>query len=241
MLYYQQESRIHSPSAASVSDVFFVYLFFFANFLFCLAYVLRDMAWLRAITILAASCTLPYFYYQTEPLYSAMGWQIAFIVINGINLTILLLERRPVKLTERQRWLHERTFRTMSPREMLRLLDKGQRRQLDSGKVLMRQNAHLDQLILLLEGQAEVRVDGQCKAELEPGDFVGEMSLVTGEPTSAEVVGRTAIEYMVWERDIIDRIYQRQPELKDAIQAMLGMDMARKLSRRSPVATQLPA
>ncbi len=212
----------------------FVYLFFFANLLFCLAYLVRDMAWLRAITILAASCTLPYFYYQAEPLYSAMGWQIAFIVINGINLTILLLERRPVKLNDEQRWLHERTFRTMSAREMLKVLDKGQRRQLESGDVLVREKAHIDQLILLLEGQAEARVGGQFKAELEAGDFVGEMSLVTGEPTSAEVVARTAIRYMVWDREDIQRIYHRQPELKDAIQAMLGMDMARKLARRAP-------
>lgn len=212
----------------------FVYLFFFANLLFCLAYLVRDMAWLRAITILAASCTLPYFYYQTEPLYSALGWQLAFIVINGVNLTILLLERRPVSLSDEQRWLHERTFRTMSAREMLKVLDKGQRRQLASGDVLVRQNEHIDQLILVLDGQAEARVDGQFKAELKAGDFVGEMSLVTGEPTSAEVIAQGQIEYMVWEREVIQRLYDRQPELKDAIQAMLGMDMARKLARRTP-------
>lgn len=219
----------------SVSEVFFVYLFFFANFLFCLAYVVRDMAWLRATTILAASCTLPYFYYQEEPLYSAMGWQIAFIVINAVNLTILLLERRPVPLTREQRWLHERTFRTMSARDMLRVLDKGQRNRLQASDVLIQANQHIDRLILLINGQAEARVGGQLKAALKPGDFVGEMSFVTGEPTSADVVARSDAEFVVWEREAIQDLYHRHSDLKDAMQGILGMDMARKLARRAPV------
>ncbi|MGM0593799.1 MAG: Crp/Fnr family transcriptional regulator [Pseudomonadota bacterium] len=215
--------------------MFFVYLFFFANLLFCLAYVVRDMLWLRAITICAASCTLPYFYFQSEPLYSAMGWQLAFIVINAVNLTVLLLERRPLPLTKEQRWLHEHIFRSMNAREMVRVLNDGRRHSLEAGEVLVRRGEHIKRLILLIDGQAEARVDGHFKATLQPGDFVGEMSFVTGEPTSADVVARSHTEYIVWDSDVIQTLFGRHPDIKDSMHGILGMDMARKLARRSPV------
>ena len=102
--------------------MFFVTLFTVANVLFCVAYLLRDMAWLRTITILAAGSTLPYFYFQPTPLYSAMAWQLAFIAINAVNLTRLLLERRPVRLTETEQQRSNFTFRSMTPRDLLRVL-----------------------------------------------------------------------------------------------------------------------
>ncbi|AMD01511.1 hypothetical protein [Halomonas chromatireducens] len=114
-----------------------VALFFFANVLFCLAYMVRDMAYLRAITILAACSTLPYFYFQAVPLYSAMGWQVAFIVINSFNLIVLLLHRRPIKLDEQEQWLHESTLRFLKPRKMRRLLRLAKTHDIKKGEVLI--------------------------------------------------------------------------------------------------------
>lgn len=206
-------------------------LFFFANLLFCLAYIVRDMAYLRAITILAALSTLPYFYFLETPLYSALGWQLAFIVINAFNLTVLLLARRPVALDDDQRWLHQHTFRMLSPREMLKVLRPTQREYCPPDAALIEQDQSLDQLILLLDGEAEVYAGGQHRATLRPGDFAGEMSFVTGKPASASVVTKSPVDYLVWRRRDLEALYQRDPRLKDAMQGVLGADMARKLTR----------
>lgn len=210
-------------------------LFFAANLLFCLAYIVRDMAWLRAITILAAACTLPYFYYQDSPLYSAMGWQLAFIVINGINLTALLLERRPVELSEAEQRLHTLTFRNLTPREMLKVLTLARWKHAAPGARLIEQGTDPGELMLIYDGLAEVRVGDRFRANLGPGDFVGEMSFSTGHPTSADVdVPEDALQpatYLTWRREDLRRLFDRQPGIKDALQAILGVDMAQKLSR----------
>lgn len=211
--------------------MFYVSLFFIANLLFCVAYVVRDMAWLRAITILAASLTLPYYFAQSEPLYSAMGWQTAFILINSVNLAVLLLERRPVPLTEAQQQLHISTFRTLTPREMLRVLKPAKWRRLDKGEKLIRQGEHIRQLMLIHQGHAEVFTGDTFRANVGPGDFVGEMSFATGNATSADVIAKEPIDYLVWERNDLERLYQRHPKLKDAMHGIIGIDMARKLSR----------
>lgn len=206
-------------------------LFFAANLLFCLAYLLRDMAWLRAVTILAATSTLPYFYFQDPPLYVPMGWQIAFILINGFNLTVLLLERRPVILQGIERWLHQHIFPNLTPREMLKVLKPTSSHHYGPEARLVEDNTHLDHLILILEGEARVVSGDQRRATLGPGDFVGEMSFVTDKPTSADVIANTSMTCLQWRRDDLEAMYRRDPRLKDAVQGVVGADMARKLTR----------
>ncbi|SFC49864.1 Cyclic nucleotide-binding domain-containing protein [Marinospirillum celere] len=208
-------------------------LFYLANLLFCLAYMVRDMAWLRAITILAATSTLPYFYFQSAPLYSAIGWQTAFIIINAINLTILLLQRRPVKLDEQEQWLQSTTLRLLKPRKMLRLLRLAKTHEIPAGEPLIHQGQKLNALLLLLSGKLSVQVEGQPRATLKPGDFVGEMSFISGQLTSADVVADEPARYLEWPADALDRLYARDSEIKDALQGALGMDMASKLARQA--------
>ncbi|MBZ0331777.1 popeye domain-containing protein [Halomonas sp. ANAO-440] len=208
-----------------------VALFFFANVLFCLAYMVRDMAYLRAITILAACSTLPYFYFQAVPLYSAMGWQVAFIVINSFNLIVLLLHRRPIKLNEQEQWLHESTLRFLKPRKMRRLLRLAKTHDRKKGEVLIMKDQELNALLLILSGRARVEANGQQRAMLYPGDFVGEMSFVSRKPTSADVIAEEPLRYLVWEAETLEQLYVRDPEMKDALQSAIGMDMANKLAR----------
>lgn len=208
-----------------------VTLFFIANLLFCLAYIVRDMAYLRAITIVAATCTLPYFYAQATPLYSAMGWQAAFIIINAFNLTILLLQRRPVQLNDEQQWLHRTTLRLLTPRKMLRLLRLANTHHAQKGDTLIQEGEQLDALLLIMKGSANVSLEGQLRATLQPGDFAGEMSFISGRPASADVIAQEPVRYFRWPCSVLNQLYQRDPAIKDALQGAIGVDMANKLSR----------
>ncbi|QNI01951.1 cyclic nucleotide-binding domain-containing protein [Halomonas sp. SH5A2] len=214
--------------------MFTIALFFIANALFCLAYIVRDMAWLRAITILASSSTLPYFYFQSTPLYGAMSWQIAFIAINTVNLTFLLLQRRPIKLTQEEQWLHDTTFSLLKPRRMRRLLQHAESHEIQSGEALIEQGKELRALIILLSGSASVKVNGIERATLSPGDFAGEMSFITGRLTSADVIANEPVRYLIWPSSVLERMYQRDPEIKNTIQSIIGFDMATKLARQAP-------
>lgn len=208
-----------------------VTLFFIANLLFCLAYIVRDMAYLRAITIVAATCTLPYFYAQATPLYSAMGWQAAFIIINAFNLTILLLQRRPVRLNDEQQWLHRTTLRLLTPRKMLRFLRLANTHHAQKGDTLIQEGEQLDALILIMTGNATVAIGEQQRATLYPGDLAGEMSFISGRPASANVIAQEPVRYFRWSSAALRHLYQRDPEIKDALQGTIGVDMANKLAR----------
>ena len=38
-----------------------------ANVLYIFAFMVRDILWLRILTVVAAACLIPYFYFRPEP------------------------------------------------------------------------------------------------------------------------------------------------------------------------------
>jgi len=58
----------------------------------------------------------------------------------------------------------------------------------ESGDVIVRKGEAGIGFYLIAEGTAEVRSDGQVLSKLGPGQFFGEMSLLDGQPRSADVV-----------------------------------------------------
>ncbi len=57
-----------------------------ANVLYLLSYSVKDMLWLRCLTVVAALCLLPYYYVQPVPLTAAIAWNMLFIGINLIQI-----------------------------------------------------------------------------------------------------------------------------------------------------------
>ena len=79
-----------------------------ANVLYLFAFMVRDILWLRVLTVVAASCLIPYFCFRPEPLMAAIYWNLAFTALNIFWIVRLLLERRPVKLSAEEQRLCER-------------------------------------------------------------------------------------------------------------------------------------
>jgi CRP-like cAMP-binding protein len=57
-----------------------------------------------------------------------------------------------------------------------------------AGERILRQGLTGSGFYVILEGEAEIRVDGQRRATLGRGEFFGEVSILLGEPPVADVV-----------------------------------------------------
>jgi CRP-like cAMP-binding protein len=60
---------------------------------------------------------------------------------------------------------------------------------------------------------------------------VGELSWVTGAPASADVVATGGVRCLCWERDALKEFLEHHPVIRQALQVILGEDLARKLGR----------
>lgn len=198
-----------------------------ANVLFLGSYLVRDILWLRALTIVAIGTLIPY--YIANDLWPPVVWNGVFIAINLYQIYALFMARRPCQLDARQQRLYQRVFRTLEPRQFLALEKLGTWRSVAAGEQLVAAHAVLDRLHVIDQGAMEVRAGDKVVARLGPGSFIGEMSFLTGEPTSASVRATGASEILCWPREVLETFLTDHPQTRAAMQLILGTDMAAKL------------
>lgn len=200
-----------------------------ANVLYLLSYLMRDILWLRMFTVVAASCLILYFYFRPDPLMAPIYWNLLFIALNVYWICRLLLERRPVKLTEDEQQLCQLVFRTLTPREMLKLLRLGRWQNAAPDECFVQQGTALDRLIVIYSGKACVTVDGKVVDELRPGQFVGEIGYITDGVASGSAVAIERTRYVSWPMPMLKDFLKKNPDLRVAFQIILGRVLTSRL------------
>jgi CRP-like cAMP-binding protein len=206
-----------------------VYLTHIANVLYLFSYLVRDILWLRVLTVVASMVLLAYFFFLPAPLWAAIAWNVLFLGINARQIRLLLLERRPIQLSPDELLLHELAFRRLTPREFTKLLAAGRWGGVGAGECIVKRGEPLHDLTVLVSGRVRVEVDGKTAAELRPGCFVGEMSFISGSQPNADVVTMEPTRTVSWRDEALNSLLSANPELRAAVQQVIGEDLVAKL------------
>lgn len=211
-----------------------VWLANLAYVLYFVAYAVRDMLWLRLLTVAAAGLTLPYFFFQDNgPQWTPFLWALLFAGINVYQIVDLILERAPIGLPPAEAALHKRVFRLLTARQFRRLAGVGQWRNAEPRDLLVERGSHPHQLSVMLSGEAAVEVNGRKVAQLDPGEFIAELAYITGEVASADVRASQSCRYLAWQTDALREYLENHPEIAAAFEGILGADVALKLRERT--------
>ena len=205
------------------------YLIHISNVLYFVSYTVKDILWLRVLTIVAGCVLLAYYYLQPHPLWPAIYWNLLFTAINVYQIYVLVLERRPVQFNEEEERLYQLVFRTLTPRELWKLLKVARWEDAPAGTRLVARGEQLDRMMVLVGGRAAVEVGGRAVAELGEGRFVGEMSFLTGEVPNADVVTQESSRYVSWPKAELTRLLTGNADLRAAWQMVIGTDLVAKL------------
>jgi acetolactate synthase-1/2/3 large subunit len=111
-------------------------------------------------------------------------------------------------------------------------------RRFDAGATLCRQGETTDDVFFVYQGDADVLVQRNGQAEtvghIGPGDCVGEMAMLSGQPRSATVVaGSGGLEALVVSGEALHEILLNQP--------VIGVRLLRVLSQRTSAAADSTA
>ncbi len=87
------------------------------------------------------------------------------------------------------------------------------------GETIIRHGTDGDSMFLVHEGSVSIRVEESEVARLEPGDFFGEMALLTGEMRAADVVAVSDVVAIEIAKDALQPVLVNHPELAAAISA----------------------
>ena len=206
-----------------------------ASILTMLAYLLKDILWLRLLTILSCFAGIAFnFIVPSTPLWTVIYWNVLFAVINIVQVAIIIKQRSGVNFTEEEKELHDTLFKNFAPFEFMKLMRVGKWLEAKQGEILATEERPIDSVMLIYNGLVAVELKGKELARLQDGNFIGELSFITGGAATATVKALQPTRYVAWPKKDISQLLNRNPSMRFAMQAMLSTDLSKKLMRRAP-------
>jgi CRP-like cAMP-binding protein len=81
-----------------------------------------------------------------------------------------------------------------------------------AGERVLRRGLSGGNFYVILEGEAAVEIDGDARHQLARGDFFGEISALTGEAPTADVVAVTMLRCLVIPGQQLERLLLDRPQ-----------------------------
>lgn len=167
--------------------------------------------------------------------FSRKGIEIPFpqrVILQGLP------ERSETPGSERiQRYLAAVDFlATLTPIQLEAIARGSRTEQFLPGERVVRQGQPGQELYVIIEGRADVLVEqnglSSVVNQLAPGQFFGEMSLLTGDPRSATVVATTILRVLVVGKDALVQLVQEDKGVIERIGAVVARRQASTLAAK---------
>jgi len=121
---------------------------------------------------------------------------------------------------------HVPLFSYCSKQELNQIASVADEIDLPAGKVLTREGDRGREFFVLIDGTAEVQKDGVRIRTLGPGDFLGEIALVSREPRTATVTTTSAVEALVITDQAFAALLDHMPSVEKAVLEALADRLA---------------
>lgn len=192
--------------------------------------MMRSMRLLRILALGSGLAAMAHFIFQTRD-FASLAWEIGFVSANLFQLGLLWVRARSDAFD------HDAITLT---RDVLRLSDPGAQRavlahvtwsQVEEGTLLIEYGDPAPPLIYVASGAASIERGETIIGVCGEGDFLGEMSLVSGGGASATVRAGTAMRLATFDRAALERLMQTSPEIAAGFTGAVGRGLAVKIDR----------
>ncbi|TMK30616.1 MAG: cyclic nucleotide-binding domain-containing protein [Actinobacteria bacterium] len=116
-------------------------------------------------------------------------------------------------------------FAGLSQTHLRRVASLAQESSYNAGRVIVKRGDPGKAFYVIVDGEAKVVkgkiVTARREAQLGPGDFFGELSLLDGEPRAASVIASSPLTTIRIERAAFRRLLREEPDL--ALKVLEGM------------------
>jgi len=198
--------------------------------LIAFSFLVKDILYLRLVSVVASLFSVLYnFYIPVEPMWIAIGWNIIFILLNLYHVAVIIYEKRPVDMTDKEKELYETMFKGLTPVEFLKITKVAEWKKFNTPLPIITQGKPVKDLILIYNGTVDVLVNDNKVAELKDGQFVGEMSFLTEKPATATCKVEHNAECLVWPQQDFKDLLKRNPSLYFTIQSLLSEQVSNNL------------
>ena len=114
-------------------------------------------------------------------------------------------------------------FENLSKRDLGQIAAKTVEMERPSGTMLTRSGRDGGLMFVILDGEAEVEKDGVVLGRLGPGDVIGELSLIDGQPRSANVRAITDMNVLELAHDDFQSLVDSSPKFVQSLLRALSL------------------
>jgi CRP-like cAMP-binding protein len=189
--------------------------------------LMRKMLYLRILAISAGTFSATYYITVGDPV--SLFWEILFTLVNLTQLVILAIENRRGRFTAEEDAFIKAVLPTLERAQTRRLMKLGEWTEIADGKVLIVEDTKPASLFYLVNGSARVERAGRPIGMVGPGDFLGEMSYLTGSAATATVTSVTPLRYLAFERTNLRAFLERNDDVRHALESGFNRNLIDKL------------
>ncbi|MFU7528079.1 cyclic nucleotide-binding domain-containing protein [Qipengyuania sp. ASV99] len=185
---------------------------------------------IRLVSLVAGTLGALYFA-LAEGLGAGLAFTAAYLIVNIARLFELRRRARSGVMTREERELFDHVMKIEEPLQQSRLRDLMQWEDVSVGTQLIKQGEVNPPLIYIASGRAEIERDLAIVSECGAGEFLGEMSHVSGERASATVTVTQTMRLARLDRDALGQLAMSLPEIGKAVDRAFNRSLAVKVMR----------
>ncbi len=185
---------------------------------------------IRWVSLIAGLLGIAYFG-LTKGLSAELAFVAAYIIVNVAQLFELRRRARDGVMTREERELFDHVMQIEEPSQQSRLRDLMLWQDVEVGTQLITQGQADPPLIYIASGRAEIERDLAIVSECGAGEFLGEMSHVSGERASATVTVTQDMRMARLDRDALGQLARSLPEIGKALDRAFNRSLAVKVLR----------
>lgn len=197
-------------------------------FLLVMSMLMREMSYLRILVIASSLVAITYdFVWLRDPV--GVFWESLLVTVNIVQLALLWRADLRARFTPEEDTFRIAHLPALGPGDARKLLDCGMWADSSPGETLTAEGQRPSHLTFLASGTVVIDTAGRHIADVAPGGFIGEMSLVANGTASADAHVSTPARLWQIATDRFEKLRVDAPHLSAALEAAIARDMAAKI------------
>ena len=197
--------------------------------LLIISMMMRNMNWLRFFAIMAGTISAIYYFTLGDKV--SMFWESIFTLVNLCQFLILQVENRRGRFSEEEAMFIQSCLTGIERAHARRLVKLGAWSEVQENVTLIYEDTCPDLLKFVVSGRARIERNGKPVGEVGVGDFLGEMSYLTGKMATASVITTEPTRFLAFDRRTLRPHLEKNPEVRHALEASFNRNLVDKLTK----------
>jgi hypothetical protein len=190
----------------------------------------RNIIYLRTSLIIASVMQIFYTIYSLNDIFKTpIVWSVAIIVINLFQVAYILYNKRFMNLSHDEKEVLKMMGGGMDILNFKKFMNAGNWINYPENKKILVEDEAIEKLFYLVDGEVEVKMKDNQIATIKKGNFLGEMSFLSGELPSASVTTITPARILSWDKVKLKMMMDKNNDFRHEIYSIFSNDLIEKI------------